>query len=333
VGTETDLSIVSPASANGIVGIKPTTGLTSRAGLVAGSHTHDTVGPFARTVTDAAILLGVFTGVDPLDPATFASAGKFFRDYTQFLDAAGLNGARIGVLRRTFAGFNQETEAIFNQAIQTMKDAGALIVDPADLPTAQTIATDRTEGIVHAFEFKADIVPYLASRPGLSVHNLADLITFNNVHADEELAFFGQELFFIAQSTTDLNDPFYLNALQTCLSLSRDQGIDAALARFGVDALICPTGSPAWTTDLINGDHLISPFPTPARMAGYPTVSVPAGFSFGLPVGVSFIGTAYSEPVLIKLAFAFEQAAKARKPPTFLRTLELGRRDSRKEAS
>jgi amidase len=324
IGTETDLSIVSPSSANGIVGIKPTTGLTSRAGVVAGSHTHDTVGPLARTVTDAATLLGVLTGIDPLDPATSASAGKFFKNYTQFLDADGLGGARIGVLRRTFSGFSQETDAVFNQAIQIMKDAGAVIFDPADLPTAQAIATDRSEGIVHAFEFKADIVPYLASRPGLSVHNLADLISFNIAHADQELVFFGQELFFIAQSTTNLNDPVYLNARQTCLSLSQEQGIDAALTEFGLDALICPTGSPAWSTDLLNGDHLISPFPTPAGMAGYPTVSVPGGFSFGLPVGVSFIGTAYSEPVLIKLAFAFEQAANARKPPQFIRSLALG---------
>jgi len=328
IGTETDLSIVSPASANSIVGIKATTGLTSRAGVVAGSHTHDTIGPLARTVTDAAILLGPMTGVDPLDPATSGSAGKFFSDYTRFLDPEGLRGARIGVLRQTFAGFNQETDAIFNQAIQTMRDAGALIVDPADLPTARQIATDRSEGTVHAFEFKADIVPYLASRPGLSVHTLADLIAFNNDHADQELAFFGQELFLIAQFTTNLNDPVYLSALQTCLSLSREQGIDAALAQFNLDALVSPTGSPAWCTDLINGDHLISPFPTPAGMAGYPTVSVPAGFSFGLPVGVSFIGTAYSEPVLIKLAFAFEQATKARKAPTFIRSLNLGQVDN-----
>jgi amidase len=323
IGTETDLSIVSPASANGVVGIKPTTGLTSRAGVVGGCPTHDTVGVHARTVTDAAIVLGAITGIDPRDSETKTSLGKSFSDYKEFLDPDGLRGARVGVLRQVFAGFNSATDTVFNSAIEAMEKAGAIIVDPADLPTAAQIAQDHSEGTVHSFELKKNIEIYLASRTGLNVRTLSDLIAFNNLHAAEEMPFFGQELFLIAQATTDLNDPRYLEARRTCLSLSREQGIDATLKRFNVEALVAPTGSPAWATDPINGDHLVSPFPTPAGMAGYPTISVPAGFSFGLPVGISFIGTAYSEPSLVKLAFAFEQATKIRRIPSFIPSLDV----------
>ncbi len=318
IGIETDLSIVSPASVNAVVGIKPTTGLTSRAGIAGGCPIHETVGPHARTVTDAAILLGVLTGVDPLDPMTRESSGQSLSGYTKFLDIDGLRGARLGILRSVFAGYSSAADAILDRALQVMKNAGAVVVDPADLPSAQQIAHDHSEAIVHAFEFRETLEIYLASRSGLHVHTLADVIDFNNSRAAEEMPFFGQELFYAAQATSNLERSQYVDALRTCLSLSREQGIDAALKKFDVQALVCPTGSPAWPTDLINGDHLISPFPTPAGMAGYPTISVPAGFSFGLPVGVSFIGSAYSEPTLIRLAFAFEQASKARKPPEFL---------------
>jgi amidase len=323
LGTETDGSIVCPASINGVVGIKPTVGLTSRAGVVPISHSQDTVGPHGRTVADAAAVLGALVGVDPRDSATAASAGHFHTDYTQFLDPDGLRGARIGVARDTFTGYSEETDGIFEQAIEIMRDAGAVIVDPADIPTAQDILADPAEIIVLIYEFKRDIAAYLATRTGLSVHTLSDLIAFNNAHADQELKYFLQELF----DLTDL-DPFseqdYIDALARSHSLSREQGIDAALAENNLDALVAPTGSPSWPTDLVNGDHFLGASSSPAAMAGYPLINVTAGFSFGLPVGISFMGSAYSEPTLIKLASGFEHAAHARTRPRFLRTLQTG---------
>jgi amidase len=318
LATETDGSIVCPASLNGVVGIKPTVGLTSRAGVIPISHSQDTVGPHGRTVADAAAVLGALVGVDPRDPATSASAGKFFTDYTQFLNPDGLRGARIGVARDTFTGYSTETDAIFENAIQVMRDAGAIIVDPADIPTAQDILADPAEIIVLIYEFKRDIAAYLATRTGLSVHTLADLIAFNNAHAAQELKWFGQELFELADA-----DPFseqdYIDALARSHSLSREQGIDAALAANNLDALVAPTGSPAWPTDLINGDHFLGASSSPAAMAGYPLVQINAGYSFGLPVGISFMGTAFSEPKLIKLASGFEHASTPRHAPKFLR--------------
>jgi amidase len=318
LATETDGSIVCPASLNGVVGIKPTVGLTSRAGVIPISHSQDTVGPHGRTVADAAAVLGALVGVDSRDPATAASAGKFFTDYTQFLSSDGLRGARIGVARDTFTGYSPEADAIFEDAIETMRDAGAVIVDPADIPTAQDILADPAELIVLIYEFKRDIAAYLATRTGLSVHTLADLIAFNNAHAAQELKWFGQELFELAES-----DPFteqdYNDALARSHSLSREQGIDAALLANNLDALVAPTGSPAWPTDLINGDHFLGASSSPAAMAGYPLVQVNAGYSFGLPVGISFMGTAWSEPKLIKIASGFEHASVARQKPQFKR--------------
>ncbi len=320
IATETDLSIVSPASANGIVGIKPTTGLTSRSGIAGTCRSHDTVGPHARTVRDAAVILNVLAGPDPLDPVTNESSDRVAPDYTMFLDANGLRAARVGVLRTAFSGFSPASDRILENAISVMANAGASIIDPADLPTAELIARDHSEAIMNSFEFREDLDQYLASRSGLKVASLADVIAFNNSRAAEELTFFGQELFHIAQSTFGRDRSEYEKARNTCYLLSREQGIDAALTKFNVQALVCPTGSPAWTTDPINGDHLTSPFPTPAGMAGYPTITVPAGLAFGLPVGISFIGAAYSEPTLLKFAYAFEQASKARRPPSFFPT-------------
>jgi len=315
LATETDGSIVCPAALNGVVGIKPTLGLTSRAGVIPISHSQDTVGPHGRTVADAAAVLGALVGVDPRDPATAASAGKFFTDYTQFLNPDGLRGARIGVARDTFTGYSPETDAIFETAIETMRAAGAVIVDPADIPTAQDILADPAELIVLIYEFKRDIAAYLATRTGLSVHTLADLIAFNNAHAAQEMKWFGQELFDLTES-----DPFteqdYNDALVRSHSLSREQGIDAALLAHNLDALVAPTGSPAWPTDLINGDHFLGASSSPAAMAGYPLLQINAGYAFGLPVGISFMGTAWSEPKLIKIASGFEHASVARHPPT-----------------
>src|SRR5436309_4283407 len=323
IGTETDGSIVCPASLNGVVGIKPTVGLTSRAGVIPISHTQDTVGPHARTVADAAAILSALVGVDPRDPATAASAGKFSTDYTQFLDPNGLKGARIGVWRHTTTGYSTYTDAIFENVIQIMRNAGAVIVDPADIPTAEQILSEPAEINVLLYEFKRDLNAYLASRPGLSVHTLADLIAFNDAHAAQEMPYFGQELFEIAES-----DPVtaadYADSLAQSHSLSREQGIDAALQAHNLDALIAPTSSPAWPTDLINGDHFLGASSSPAAMAGYPMVNVLGGYAVGLlPVGISIIGTAYSEPKLIKIAYAFEQAARLRKRPTYLRTLPI----------
>ncbi|MBV9444085.1 MAG: hypothetical protein JO217_15485, partial [Acidobacteriaceae bacterium] len=321
LGTETDGSIVSPANNCGVVGIKPTVGLTSRAGVVPISHNQDTVGPHGRTVGDAAVVLGALVGVDPRDPFTAASAGKFYTDYTQFLDPNALKGARIGVLRKYVTGYSYYTDDIFNAAIAAIQSAGATIVDPADPPSADQINSSSPELTVLLYDFKNDVNAYLATRSGLSVHTLADLIDFNNSHAPEEMPYFKQEIFELAQATTDLTDPVYLQALALNHSLSREQGIDYVLNQYNLDALIAPTGSPAWTTDLVNSDHFLGASSFYAAMAGYPIVNVPAGNAFGLPVGLSFIGTAWSEPTLIKLAYAFEQLTKARIVPTLVDNL------------
>ena len=321
LGTETDGSILCPSGSNMVVGIKPTLGLTSRAGVIPIAHSQDTVGPFGRTVADAATVLGAMVGVDPRDPATSASAGKFFTDYRPFLDPHGLKGARIGVLRKVFAGFQDKVDAIYNQAIAAMKQAGAIIIDPADLPDAQEISSSPDETTVLLFEFKQDLNAYLAARGDPTIHTLQDLIDFNAAHAAQELPFFGQELFLQAQAI-DLNDPATIAAYQQALAhdhhLGRDQGIDAVLQQFQLDALIAPTNPVPWKIDLLDGDHDLGGSSTPTSLAGYPAINVPAGFSFGLPVGITFMGTAWSEPKLIKIASGFEAATQARKPPTFL---------------
>lgn len=315
LGTETDGSIVCPASTCGVVGIKPTVGLTSRAGVVPISHTQDTVGPHGRTVADAAAVLGALVGVDPRDPATSGSEGKFHNDYTAFLNADGLRGARIGVVRNTgFFGYSEETDRIAEDAIAAMANAGATIIDPADIPTGDQILSDPAEIIVLVYEFKRDLNKYLATRSGLPVHTLAETIDFNNAHANEEMRYFLQELFDLAESDA-FTQADYNAAHQRSHQLSRQQGINAVLKQFNLDALVGPTGSPAWPTDLINGDHFTGASSGPCAMAGYPIINVPAGYSFGLPVGMSFMGTAYSEPMLIKLASGFEAVTHVRHAP------------------
>ncbi len=321
IGTETDGSIVCPASINGVVGIKPTVGLTSRAGVIPISHSQDTIGPHARTVEDAVAVLNAIAGVDPRDPATQPSTGRAQSDYTTFLDPNGLRGARIGVARQTFFGYSAWADAIVESAIETMRAAGAVIVDPADIPTAKEISTSPDETDVLLYDFKADIAAYLATlEPGVPITDLAGLIRFNDEHAAEEMPYFGQELFLQAQAKGPLTDRAYLDALGRNHARGREQGIDAALAKYHVDALVAPTASPAWKTDLVNGDHFLGASSGPAAIAGYPLISVPAGFAFGLPVGITFMGTAFSEPTLIKLAYGFEQVSKARRTPSFLPT-------------
>ena len=316
VGTETDGSIVCPSGTNGLVGIKPTVGLVSRTGIIPISHTQDTAGPMARTVADAALLLGAMTGVDRADAASPASAAHASRDYTRSLDANALTGARIGVARKQYFGYSDVTDALVNKAIADMKAAGAVIVDPADIPTAAKM--DACENEVLQTEFKADIDKYLASLgPSAPNKTLADLIAFDDKHADREMPYFGQEIFVQSQKRGSLTNPRYLAARRTCRALARAQGIDLVLRKFRLDAIVAPTGSPAWTTDLVNGDHFTGASSTPAAVAGSPSITVPAGYVFGLPVGISFIGTAWSEPRLIALAYAYEQATHHRVAPTF----------------
>ncbi len=322
LGTETDGSILCPSSINGVVGIKPTVGLTSRAGVIPIAHSQDSVGTFGRTVRDAALVLGAITGIDAHDGATQASAGHFHNDYTKFLDDNGLQGARIGVCREVYFGYDFKTDAIINANIERMAALGAIIIDHADIPTAQQMASSQSELHVLLYEFKADLNAYLGELTTSPVRSLADIIAFNDAHADQEQPYFGQEIFLQAQETTDLNSPQYLNALAENHRLARQEGIDAVMDEYRLDALVMPTRGPAWCIDWLNGDHDIGGSAQAAALAGYPAISVPAGFVFGLPVGITFMGRAFSEPTLIKLAYAFEQATKQRRPPQFLPTLK-----------
>ena len=320
VGTETDGSIVCPSSANGVVGIKPTLGLISRAGIIPIAHSQDTAGPMARSVRDAAILLGVLAGSDPRDPATADANGKMQKDYTQFLDPNGLHGARIGVARKYF-GFNDAVDALMNSLIAEMKSAGAEIVDPADLESHGKF--DDTELLVLLYELKADLNAYLATRIDAQVRTLADVIAFNEKNREKEMPYFGQDLFVKAQDKGPLTDKEYVAALAANHKLSREQGIDGVMDKFHLDALVAPSGAPAWLTDLANGDHAVGGSSNAAAVAGYPNINIPAGFAFGMPVGISFFGRAWSEPTLLKVAYGFEQIVKARKTPQFLPTMKL----------
>jgi amidase len=320
VGTETDGSIVCPAAANGIVGIKPTLGLVSRAGIIPIAHSQDTAGPMARTVRDAALLLGALAGVDARDRATAAARTRLQTDYTRFLDADGLRGARIGVARNHF-GFLPAVDRLMEDALDAMRRAGATIVDPAKVATAGTF--DDSELEVLLYEFKADLNAYLAELPASApARTLAGLIAYNEAHPSEEMPYFGQELFVRAQAKGPLTSPQYRAALARNHRLARTEGIDATMDRHQLDALVAPTGGPAWPTDPLNGDHFAGGSSTPAAVAGYPNVQVPAGYVRGLPVGISFFGRAWSEPVLLRLAYAYEQATRHRRAPGFLPTLD-----------
>jgi amidase len=329
VGTETDGSIVSPSNNNSLVGIKPTLGLISRTGIVPIAHSQDTAGPMARTVADAAALLAALVGSDPLDAATKEADARGRRDYSTFLSRDGLRGARIGVVRNRLFGYSAAADRLAGDAIAEMKRQGAVIVDPANIPTLGQF--DDTEFEVLLYEFKADLNAYLTSRgaslPGGSpIRSLKDVIAFNDSHKDEELRYFGQEILAMADAKGPLTNPKYRAALARNHLLARARGIDAVIAQHKLDALVAPTGGPAWVIDLVNGDGGTATAPGPSTVtsvAGYPHITVPMGYFRGLPIGISFFGRAWSEPTLIRLAYAYEQATRHRRPPTFAPTADL----------
>ncbi|MGC1415199.1 MAG: amidase [Candidatus Acidiferrum sp.] len=320
IGTETDGSIVCPSSSNGLAGIKPTVGLVSRSHIIPISHTQDTAGPMCRTVRDAAILLGALTGVDPNDGATAASEGKSHWDYTKFLDADGLRGARIGVLRKAF-GFSPAVDKLMESALEVMKKQGATLVDPVEFETWGKFRKTEFMGLL--YELKADLNAYLAwLGPNTPVKTLKEIIEFNEKNAAKEMPYFGQENFIEAEKKGPLTTPEYVDAIKQNHEMSKKDGIDATMDKHKLDAIVGPTGGPAWLTDIVNGDAFGGGSSEFAAVAGYPNITVNAGFDFGLPVGISFFGRAWSEPVLLKIAYGFEQATKFRKAPRFLAHVE-----------
>ncbi len=319
IGTETDGSIVSPASCNSLVGIKPTLGLWSRSGIIPIAHSQDTAGPITRTVSDAAILLGALCGIDTRDKATSLGRGKFVNDYTIFLDPNGLKGARIGIARNYF-GFNDRVDKLINEAIEVIKRLGATVID-TELPNKGKY--DEAEFEVLLYEFKADLNSYLATRgANFPVKNIKEVIEFNEKNRNRELQFFNQNTMIKASKKGDLKTLAYRQALAKAKRMSQAEGIDAALLKHKLDALVAPTDGIPWLTDFLNGDHFSGGCSTPAAVAGYPHVTVPAGYINGLPLGVSFFGAAWSEGKLIKYAYAFEQATKHRQAPTFPASIE-----------
>jgi amidase len=321
VGTETDGSIVCPATVCGVVGIKPTVGLVSRAGIIPISHTQDTAGPMARTVADAAALLTALAGADPRDPASAAGRGKA-SDYTRALEG-GLRGTRIGAARN-MAGFHPDTDRLFEAALADLRRLGAEVVDPADVPGIKDLGDPEFEVLL--FEFKAGLEAYFASLGERApVRTLDDLIAFNERNREREMPYFGQEILLKARDKGSLEAPEYRKALETCRRLSRADGLDKVLDAHRLDAIVAPTGAPAWVIDPVSGDHFVGGNSTPAAVAGYPSLSVPMGFVFGLPVGLSFIGRAWSEATLVRLAHAYERETRHRRKPRFLKMAELPR--------
>jgi amidase len=322
VGTETDGSVVCPSNANGIVGIKPTVGLVSRSGIVPIAHSQDTAGPMARSVRDAAILLTAMAAEDPDDPATTDVAAGRHDDYSKFLDEGALAGKKIGVWRERL-GFHERVDAVMESALEAMRAAGADLVDPVELPGVRDVGEHEYEVLL--YEFRTNIEKYLAGRGAdTTVRTLEELIAFNEANREREMPYFEQEIFLKAIEKGPLTDSAYIEARAACLRLTRDEGIDKAVGEHGLDAIVGPTGGPAWVTDLVNGDHFGGGSSRAAAVSGYPSVTVPAGFVHGLPVGISFVGPAWSEPTILAIAYAFEQVTGARRPPRYRSTAELG---------
>ncbi len=317
IGTETNGSIVCPSGTNGIVGIKPTLGLWSRRGIIPIAHNQDTAGPMARTVTDAAILLGALAEFDDQDAETHLAKGPVYTDYTRFLNESGLSGMRIGIARQ-MTGFHPLSHQLIENAQKIMTEKGAELMDVH----FENSNWEESSYQVLLYEFQADLNRYLQEHPKAPVKTMQEIIEFNKIHADRAMPWFGQEIFEQSIQKGDLSDKDYLQALEACKRLAGKEGIDALMDQYQLDAIVAQTNGPAWTTDWVNGDHFPGGSSSPAAIAGYPNITVPMGFIHGLPVGISFFGRAWSEPVLLKIAFAFEQATRHRKPPEFLKTLK-----------
>lgn len=318
IGTETNGSIVCPSGINGLVGIKPTLGLWSRRGIIPIAHSQDTAGPMARTVTDGAILLGAIAAFDPTDAETHLEKGEYFTDYTQFLVADGLKGMRIGIVSE-LKSYNTMVDELFRQAADVLKKGGAEI--EAEIKFENLQKADELSYQVLLYEFKADLNKYLEEHSGAPVKSMAEIIRFNKNNSASEMPWFGQEIFELAENKGDLTTPEYLEALKDAKRFTGKEGIDAIMDKYKLDALIAPTNGPSWTIDWVNGDHFTGGSSSPAAISGYPNISVPMGFVHGLPVGISFFGRAWSEPVLLKIAYAFEQATQHRKAPEFKETI------------
>ena len=321
IGTETNGSIVCPANASGVVGIKPTVGLVSRSRIIPISHTQDTAGPMARTVRDAAMVLGCLTGVDPADPATAASVGRSHTDYTAFLNPDGLLGARIGVATQYSEG-HEVVEALLAEALEVMRGAGATVIEIPEVEGWRQMG--RHSGTLMRYEFRTDLNAYLAGLgPDAPVKTLEEIIAFNEANADREMPYFQQEIMLQCQERGPLTDPEYLEAVSEAMRLSRDEGIDMVMGEHNLDAIVAPTGSPAWTSDPINGDRFHMGSSSPAAISGYPNITVPMGAFHGLPVNISFWGRAWSEPELLRIAYAYEHLTQHRRAPRFIPTLDL----------
>jgi amidase len=320
VGTDTYGSIVLPSSCCGLVGIRPTVGLVSREGIIPIAQSMDTAGPMARTVTDAVLLLNAMVSVPEDGPVAGLKRSTPVPDYAAFLSPRGLRSARIGVVREKLFGYSPPADRIAENALELLEVEGATLVDPANIDKVYELSKPAMQVMQH--EFKAGINAYLARLgPGAPVHSLEDIIAFNEAYSDREMLFFGQETMIEAAGKGPLTSEEYVLALRQCRDRSRRLGIDAIMDKHGLDALVAPSGDPGWVVDLENGDSINGSSSAPAAVAGYPHITVPAGFENGLPVGLSFFGRAWSEPTLIRLAYAFEQATVQRRPPEFLSTV------------
>lgn len=318
IGTETNGSIVCPSGVNGLVGIKPTLGLWSRRGIIPIAHSQDTAGPMARTVADAALLLGALAGFDPDDAGTHIEKGQIYGDYLQFLDPDGLKGARIGIAREML-GFNALVDELFNQAVEVLKSKGAIIIDNVSFEKRRNWGSPSYQVLL--YEFKSDLNRYLGEHPSAPVKSLEEIIEFNKLNAGREMPWFGQEIFESAQAKGDLTEKEYLQALSDSKKFTQAEGIDAVMHHHQLDAIIAGTNGPAWNIDWVNGDHFSGSSSSPAAISGYPNICVPMGYVHGLPVGISFFGKAWSEPTLLRMAYAYEQATHHRKSPGFINSL------------